>query len=81
MPPDDVFGDRGPAVMLVAEDDDICSYFGRSLENDVRDVVIGGVDELSVHGDSRCGELVDGVLHYFLFTGGDVVLAVKDAEP
>ena len=81
MPPDDVLGDPGPTVMLVAQDDDICPYFVCSLENDVRDVVFGGVDEFSVDGDSRCGELVDGVLHYFPFTGGDVVLAVEDAEP
>ena len=81
MPPYDVLGDAGPAVMLVTEDDDICPYFGRSLENDVRDVAIGGVDELSVHGDSRGGELVHSVLHYFPFIGGDIVLAVQDAEP
>jgi hypothetical protein len=29
----------------------------------------------------RGGELVHSVLHYFPFIGGDVVLAVQDAEP
>ena len=81
MPPHDVLGDPGPPVMLGTEDDDIRAQLVRSLKNDVRDVVFGGVDEFSVDRDSRRGEVVDGVLHYFLFTGGDVVLAVKDAEP
>ena len=67
--------------MLVTENDDICPQFARSLKNDVRDVVFGGVDEFSMDGDSRRGEVVDGVLHYFPFTGGDVVLAVENAEP
>ena len=81
VPPDDVLGDAGPAVMLGTEDDEIDAQFFRTLENDVRDVVFGGVDEFSVDGDARCGEVVDGVLHDFPFTGGDVVLAVKDTEP
>ena len=37
-------------------------------------------DEFSVDGDSRRGEVVDGVLHYLPFAGGDIVLAVEDAE-
>jgi hypothetical protein len=81
MPPNDLLGHCRPAVMLVAEDDDIGAQFLRSLENDVRNVMFGGVDEFSVHSDSRCGKLVDSVLHYCLFTGGYVVLAIKDTEP
>ena len=81
MPPYDVLGDPGPPVMLGTEDDDVGAQFVRSLKNDVRDVVFGGVDEFPVDGDSRSGEVVDGILHQFLFTGGDVVLAVEDAEP
>ena len=81
MPPNDLLGDPGPTVMLGTEDDDIRAQFVRSLKNDVRDVVFGGVDEFSVDGDSRRGEVVDGVLHHFPFTGGDVVLAVENAEP
>ena len=67
--------------MRVTEDDEIGAQFVRSLENDVRDVMFGGLDEFSVHRNSRCGKLVDSVLHYFLFAGGYVVLAIKDTEP
>ena len=81
MPSNDVLGDPGPTVMLGTEDDDIRAQLVRSLKNDVRDVVFGGVDEFSVDGDSRRGEVVDGVLHYLPFAGGDIVLAVEDAEP
>ena len=81
MPSNDVLGDPGPTVMLGTEDDDIDVQFVRPPKNDVRDVVLGGVDEFSVDGDSRRGEVVDGVLHYLPFAGGDIVLAVEDAEP
>jgi hypothetical protein len=81
MPPNDVFGHCRPTVMRVTEHDDIGAQFVRSLENDVRDVMFRGLDELSVHSDTRCRKLVDSVLHYFLLTGGDVVLAIKDTEP
>jgi hypothetical protein len=67
--------------MRVTEDDDIGAQFVRSLENDVRDVMFGGVDEFSVHSDPRCGKLVDSVLHYSPFISGYVVLAHQDAEP
>ena len=81
MTPNDLLGDPGPPVMLGTEDDDIHAQFACSLKNDVRDVVFGGVDEFSVDGDSRRGEVVDGVLHYFPFTGGDIVLTIENAEP
>ena len=81
MPPNDLLGHCRPTVMRVTEDDDIGAHFLRSLDNDLRDVMFGGVDELSVHRNSRCGKLVDSVLHYCLFTGGYVILAVKDTEP
>ena len=81
MPSNDVLGDPGPTVMLGTEDDDIRAQLVASPKNDVRDVVLGGVDEFSVDGDSRRGEVVDGVLHYLPFAGGDIVLAVEDAEP
>jgi hypothetical protein len=81
MPPDDLLGHCRSTVMRVTEQDDIGSQFVRSLENDVRDVMFRGLDEFSVHSDTRCGKLVDSILHYFLFTGGDVLLAIKDAEP
>jgi hypothetical protein len=81
MPPDDLLGHRRPTVMRVTEDDDIGAQFVRSLENDVRDVMFGGLDEFSMHSDSGCGKLVDGGLHYFLFTGGYVFLAIKDTKP
>ena len=61
MPPDDVLGDAGTPVVLGTEDDEIDAQFFRTLENDVRDVVFGGVDEFSVDGDARCREGVDGV--------------------
>ena len=63
MPPNDLLGDCRPTVMLVTEHDDVGAQFVRSLQNDVRDVMFGGVDEFSVHRNSRCGKLVDGVLH------------------
>ena len=81
MPPDDVLGDPGTPVVLGTENNQIGAQFVRTLKNDVRDVVFGGVDEFSVDGDSRCGEVVDRVLHDFPFTGGDVVLTGEDAEP
>ena len=67
--------------MRVTEHDDVGAQFVRSLENDVRDVMFGGVDEFSVHRNSRCGKLVDGVLHCSPFIGGYVVLADQDTEP
>jgi hypothetical protein len=81
MPTDDLLGHGRPTVMRVTEDDDIGAQFVRSLENDVRDVMFGGLDEFSVHSDSGCGKLVDGGLHSFLFTGGYVFLAIKDTKP
>ena len=81
MPTDDVLGDPGPPVVLGTQDDDVGAQFVRSLEDDVRDVVFGGVDKFSVDGDSRCGEVIDRVLHDFSFTGGGVVLTGEDAEP
>ena len=65
MPPHDMLGDPGPPVMLGTEDDDIRAQLVRSLKNDVRDLVFGGIDEFSVDRDSRRGEVVDGVLRYF----------------
>ena len=81
MPSNDLLGHCRPTVMLVTEDDDVGAQFVRSLENDVRDVMFGGVDEFSVHSDSRCGKLVDSVLHHFPFTCVHVVLAIKDTKP
>ena len=81
MAPDDVLGDPGTPVVLGTENNQVGAQFVRSLEDDVRDVVFGGVDEFTVDGDSRCGEVVDRVLHDFSFTGGDVVFTVEDAEP
>ncbi len=80
MPPYDVLGDPGAPVMLGTQDDDVGVQFLRSLEDDVRDVVFGGVDEFPVDGDSRSGEVVDGILHRFPFPGGYVIFAIEDAE-
>jgi len=81
MPPDDLLDHCRSTVMRVTEHDDIGAQLARSLENDVRDVIFRGLDEFSVHSDTRCGKLVDSILHYFLFIGGDIVLAIKDTEP
>ena len=81
MAPDDLLGDRGSTVVLVSEDDDVRTQFGRALEDDVRDVVFGGVDEFTVHCDPRGGELVHRPLHDIPFTCRRIVLAVQDPEP
>jgi hypothetical protein len=81
MSPDHLLGHCRPTVVRVTEDDQVGAQFIRSLEDDGRDVVLGGVDELPVRGDPGCGEPVDGARHHRVLIGSDVVIAIEDAEP
>ncbi len=73
---DDVFGDDGSSVVLVAEHDDVDVEFLGALDDDVCSVVFGGLDHLAVHVDARGGELVDGVLDYLPVPDVNVVFGV-----
>ena len=60
-----VLGDNRSSVVLVSQHDDVHVEVPGAPDDDVSDVVLGGLDNLAVHLDPRAGQLVNGVLDDF----------------